>query len=202
MVPDLGDPIPKGSPTIPAVLDPSVVASDVHRFLELLRLARSAPREQAMAAWEAAVDLYKGDLLERADVPLWFWLYDGPTVAGGLRTEYRQLCLGARRNLADLYAAENGDAELRRARELYIGLTGELAEDARLDEQLWVALFRTDGRRGERLGLDASVRRLRNVLAELAEDGDGPDAIAIPPGLGRVIDEVRVQLSTNGRGPT
>jgi hypothetical protein len=57
MVPDLGDPIPKGSPTIPAVLDPSVVASDVHRFLELLRLARSAPRQQAIAAWEAALDL-------------------------------------------------------------------------------------------------------------------------------------------------
>ena len=50
VVPDLGDPIPKGSPTMPAVLDPSVVASDVHRFLELLRLARSAPRDQAIAA--------------------------------------------------------------------------------------------------------------------------------------------------------
>jgi hypothetical protein len=202
VAPDLRDPIPKGSPTVPAVLDPTVLASDVHRFLELLHLASSAPRDQAIAAWEAALGLYKGDLLERADVPLWFWLYDGPRVAEGLRAEYRQLSLGARRSLADLYAAGNDDAELLRARELYIGLTGELTVDARLDEQLWVALFRTDARRGDRLKLDASVRRLRNVLAELADADDGPDAISIPPGLGRVIDEARVQLATSGRGST
>ena len=91
VVPDLGDPIPKGSPTIPAVLDPSVAASDVHRFLELLRLARSAPCDQAIAAYEAALGLYAGDLLDRADVPLWFWLYDGPTLADGLRVDYRQM---------------------------------------------------------------------------------------------------------------
>lgn len=60
VAPDLGDPIPNGSPTIPAVLDPSVVASDVHRFLELVRLAPSAPRDQAIAAYEAALDLYSG----------------------------------------------------------------------------------------------------------------------------------------------
>ena len=116
------------------------------------------------------------------------------TVRGWRRscaTEYRQISQEARRKLADLYAAGNDDAELRRARELYIGLTGELAEDARLDERLWAALFRTDARRGDRLGLDASVRRLRSVLAELAEDGDGPEAIAIPVGLGRLIDELQ-----------
>jgi DNA-binding SARP family transcriptional activator len=195
VVPDLGDPIPKGSPTIPAVLDPSVVASDVHRFLELLRLARSAPPDQAIAAYEAALGLYAGDLLDRADVPLWFWLYDGPEVADVRRAEYRRLHQEARRKLADLYAAGNDDAELRRAEEMYIGLTGELAED----EQLWAALFRTNAKRGDRLRLDASVRRLRSALAELAEDGDGPDAIAMPPGLGRLIDELRVQLVSNGR---
>ena len=62
-------------------------------------------------------------------MPLWFWLYDGPRVAEVLRADYRQLSQEARRKLADLYAAGNDDAELRRARELYIGLTGELAED-------------------------------------------------------------------------
>jgi hypothetical protein len=194
VVPDLGDPIPKGSPTLPAVLDPTVASSDVHRFLELLRLAGSAPRDQAVAAYEAALGLYAGDLLDRADVPLWYWLYDGPRVADTLRAEYRQLHQEARRNLADVYAAGNDVAQLRRAQELYIGLTGELAED----EQLWAALFRTHAKRGDRLGLDASVRRLRSALAELAEDGDGPDAIAIPAALDRLVDELRVQLVTKG----
>jgi hypothetical protein len=198
LVSDLGDPIPKGSPTIPAELDPSVVASDVHRFLELLRLARSASHDQAVAVYEAALGLYAGDLLDRADVPLLWWLYDGPRVAEGLRAEYRRLHQEARRKLADLYAAGDDEYELRRAQELYIGLTGELTED----ERLWEVLFRTHARRGDRLGLDASVRRLRSALAEFAEDGDGPDAIAIPPRLGRLIDELRVQLGTTGRSRT
>ena len=192
-------------------LDPSLVASDAHRFVELLRLARAAPRDQAIAAYEAAISLYGGDLLDRADVPLWWWLYDGPEVAGALRAEYRQLHQGARRQLADLYAAGDADDELRRAQELYIGLAGELAED----ERLWAALFRTHGRRGDRLGLEASIRRLRSdrlgleasirrlrsALAELAEDDDGPDAIAIPHGLAHLIDELRAQLAGSGRGP-
>ena len=104
----------------------------------------------------------------------------------------------ARRKVAELYAAGNDDAELRRAQELYIGLTGELAED----QQLWDSLFRTHAKRGDRLGLDASVRRLRSALTELAEDDDGPDAITIPDGLSRLIDELRVRLGTNGRAPT
>jgi two-component SAPR family response regulator len=191
LVPDLGDPIPTGNPKKPVELDPSLVASDAHRFVELLRLARAAPRDQAIAAYEAAISLYGGDLLDRADVPLWWWLYDGPEVAGALRAEYRQLHQEARRQLADLYAAGDADDELRRAQELYIGLAGELDED----EPLWAALFRTHGRRGDRLGLEASIRRLRSALAELAEDGDGPEAIAIPPGLGRLIDELRVRLA-------
>jgi hypothetical protein len=173
------------------VLAPAVVASDVHRFVELLRLAPTASREEAIAAYEAALGLYAGDLLDAADVPPWWWLYDGPEVAHARREKYRQQQQGARRQLADLYATGGCDAELRRAQELYIGLAGELAED----EQLWEALFRTHGRRGDRLGLDASVRRLRSALAELGEDGDGPDAIAIPAGLARLIDQLRAQLA-------
>ena len=99
-----------------------MAASDVHRFLELLRLARSAPRDQAIASYEAALGLYAGDLLNRPDVPLWFWLYDGAKLAKRLRAQYRQRHQEARRELADLYAAGDGDDELRRAQELYIGL--------------------------------------------------------------------------------
>jgi hypothetical protein len=38
----------------------------VHRFLEWLRLARSAPPDQAIDAYEAALGFYAGDLLNCA----------------------------------------------------------------------------------------------------------------------------------------
>jgi hypothetical protein len=63
----------------------------------------------------------------------WWWLYDGPEVAHDLRTEYWRLQQETRHCLADLCAAGADDADLRRAQELYIGLTGGLAEY----EQLW-----------------------------------------------------------------
>jgi two-component SAPR family response regulator len=192
LVPDLGDPIPTGSPKTPAALDPSVVASDVHQFVELLRVARTAPREQAVATYEAALALYAGDLLDRADMPdSWWWLYDGPEVAVNLRADYRLLHQEARRHLADLYAAADADDDLWRAEQLYFGLAGEIAED----EQLWAALFRTQAKRGDLVALDTSVRRLRSALVEMGEARDGPRGVVLPAGLARLIDELQAQLS-------
>jgi CheY-like chemotaxis protein len=53
-----------------ATLDPGVASSDVHRFVELLRLARSAPRDQAIDA--LVLDL---------EMPI----MDGPTLMRTLR---------------------------------------------------------------------------------------------------------------------
>jgi hypothetical protein len=86
VAPDQGDPIPKGSPTIPAGTGPGVAASDVHCFLELLRLASSAARDQAIAGLGGRARPVRGR--PGADVPLWLWLYDGPNVAGECRAEY------------------------------------------------------------------------------------------------------------------
>jgi hypothetical protein len=95
----------------------------------------------------------------------------------------------ARRRLAGLYAA-NGDAgNLLRAQELYVGLTGELADD----EQLWATLFRTHRRRGDLIGFEASGRRLRSALVELADD-DNPEQVGVPPGL-RLIQRRRSEDS-------
>jgi hypothetical protein len=129
--------------------------------------------------------------LNRPDVPLWFWLYDGAKLAKRLRAQYRQRHQEARGELADLYAAVDGDDELRRAQELYIGLAAELARD----ERLWATLLRTHAKRGDLVALDASVRLLRSARVELAENGEGPEAIAIPPGLSKLIDELRAQLA-------
>ena len=82
------------------------------------------------------------------------------------------------------------------SQELYIGLAAELARD----ERLWATLFRTHAKRGDLVALDASVRLLRSARVELAENGEGPEAIAIPPGLSRLVDELRAQLA--GSGPS
>jgi nucleoid-associated protein YgaU len=191
-VPDLeGDVILNGGPNEPFRLNATLVASDVHEFLELLRLAQSAPDDQAIITYEAALGLYRGDLLDGPDVPLWWWLYDGPQVAVELRADYRRLQQEARRRLANLYAASGGAGNLLRAQELYVGLTGELADD----EQLWATLFRTHRRRGDVLGFEASVRRLRSALVEFADDDDNPEQVRVPPGLLTIIEELRAELA-------
>jgi hypothetical protein len=45
------------------------IESDVHCFLKLVDEGRALPRAAAIAAYEKAVDLYRGDLPDRLDVP-------------------------------------------------------------------------------------------------------------------------------------
>jgi nucleoid-associated protein YgaU len=169
-------------------LDPNVIESDVHCFLRLLDDGRSLPREGAIRAYEQALDLYRGDLLDRPDVPSYRWLDDGPRVLD-LRVKYATMHQLTRRRLADLLATGQSDDELARAQELYLSL---VASDA-LDHRLWEALAHLHGRRNDLLGLEATYRRLRSALVELGE-GDDPDLVAIPPTLKRVFDEVRASL--------
>jgi hypothetical protein len=57
----------------------------------------------------------------------------------------------------------------------------------------WEALARMHGRRNDLLGLDSTVRRLRNALADAGDNSD-PDTVILPPALVRVFDEMRVSL--------
>ena len=143
--------------------------------------------DDAVGAYEEALDLYRGDLLERPDVPDYRWLDDGPRLVD-LRIRYANMHRQARRHLADLLAKGTGD-RLDRAEKLYIGL----AEDDPLDHRLWEALARVHGRRNDLLGLEATVRRLRSALAELGE-GEELDRVPVPPALERVFAEVRASL--------
>ena len=184
-----GDPIARMDKQTPIYrLDTNVIQSDVHRFLGLLDDGRSLPREGAIRAYEQAVQLYRGDLLDRPDVPSYRWLDDGPRVLD-LRVKYATMHQLARRRLADLLAAGQSDKELARAEELYVSL---VATDA-LDHRLWESLARLHGRRNDLLGLEATYRRLRSALVDMGE-GDDPDRVRIPPTLKRVFDEVRASL--------
>jgi two-component SAPR family response regulator len=189
LVPDLqGDPMPTDPKGRIYTLDPSVIASDVHQFLELAAWGKGLPRREAIAAYEEALGLYGGDLLDSLDVPTYAWLYDGASIATTLRPDYRRVQEEVRRHLADLCAEGSDEADLRRAQELYTELTGERPDD----DHLWVALLRVQGRLGDLLGVQASLRRLRMALVELGQ-GDDPDKISLPPNVQRVLEEVQVQ---------
>jgi hypothetical protein len=168
-------------------LNATVIESDVHRFIKLVQEAKSLPPESACAAYEAALDLYGGNLLERPDVPPYRWMDEGPRLVD-LRVKYAAMEHQARRKLADLLAVGPEDG-LARAEELYIGL----AQDDPLDHRLWEALARLHERRNDLLGLEASMRRLRSALVELGE-GDDPERVIVPPALERVFTEIRTVL--------
>jgi len=183
LVPSLeGEPLPRDPQGGVYRLDRRVIESDVHRFLLLLDAARTLPSEDAVPAYEQALELYRGDLLNRTDVPSYRWFDEGARPARDLRVKYAEMHRAARRRLAELLAAGPHE-QLGRAEELY----RSLVEDDPLDKGLWEALVKLHGRRDDLLGLESTVRRLRGTLAELGEEG-------MPATFERTVGEVRARL--------
>ena len=164
-VPDLqGDPFPgdmsHGERLV--TMNPDVISSDVHEFLELLKVARTLDGADAILAYESALELYTGDLLDTLDMPNYRWMYDGAQIALTLRSDYQRMHRDARLHLADLLGSTD-EAGVARAAELYTSLCAEEPED----ERLWIGLFRAHERAGSLLGLQSAERRLRQALVEL-----------------------------------
>jgi hypothetical protein len=190
-VPDLnGDPFPgdmsHGERVV--TMNPDVISSDVHEFLELLKCARTLDGSDAIEAYDAALGLYAGDLLDTADMPNYRWMYDGAQIALTLRSDYQRMQRDARLHLADLLAAGSEDG-LGRAAELYTSLCAEDPED----ERLWAGMFRVHERTGSLLGLRSAEKRLRQSLAELAPGGADvdPETLPLPPNLERLLQQIR-----------
>jgi len=198
LVPDLpGDPLP-GSATHgeKAVrLDPAVVSSDVHEFTELLRCAGKLEPPAAVEAYEAALRLYQGDLLESSGMPNYRWMYNAdPQVGLGLSSDFRLRQKQARLRLAELLARGPEDG-LARAEELYLSLCAEDLDD----ERLWIALFRVYERTGSSLGLEGAVRRLRNALIELGlTELTDIDKVPLPDNLERLVKQIRQRIGSGG----
>jgi len=201
LVPELGaDPLPgnasHGEKVV--VLNTSVVASDVHEFTELLKCAGKLDPPAAIEAYEAALQLYRGDLLDSSDMRDYRWLYsEDPQVGLMLRSDFRRRHKEARLKLAKLLA-EGPESGLARAEELYWDLCGEDPEN----ERLWTALFRIHERTGSSLGLEAAVRRLRNALVELgATEVTDIDSVPLPPNLERLVQQTRQRIGSNPVDP-
>jgi hypothetical protein len=173
-------------------LDVSVVSSDVHEFTELLNCAQKQEPAMAIELYEAALSLYRGDLLDGPNVPNYRWMYDeDPQVALTLRSDLRRRHKESRLRLADILA-QGPEATLARAEELYSGLCAEDPDD----ERLWTALFRIHERTGSALGLKGAVRRLQGTLAELRPDADDADvdSVPLPPNLERIVQAIRLRI--------
>jgi nucleoid-associated protein YgaU len=201
LVPDLrDDPLPgnakKGEKVV--ILDTSVVSSDVHEFTELLDLAKKLPPADAIEAYEAALALYRGDLLDAPDMRHYRWMYNvDPQIGVMRRSDFESMHKEARLKLASLLA-EGPEAGLARAEELYSGLCAEDFDD----EHLWTALFRIHERTGSTLGLESTVRRLRDAQIELGTtDGSEGDEIPLPPNLERLVQRIRQHIGQNGVDP-
>ena len=194
LVPDLpADPLPgdayKGEKVV--LLDTSVVSSDVHEFTELLDLAHGLKPPDAIEAYEAALALYRGDLLDASDMRKYRWMYDAdPQIALGRRGELRAMHKEARLKLAGLLA-DGPESGLARAEELYSALCGEDLDN----EHLWTALFRIHERTGSSLGLESAVRRFRDAQVELGTTNvTDIDRVPLPPNLERLVQQIRRRI--------
>ena len=196
LVPDLSaDPLPGNQTHGENVvcLDTSLVSSDVHEFTELLNYAEKEKLEPATAieVYEAALGLYRGDLLDSTSVFNYRWMYnEDPQIALMLRSDLRRRHKETRLRLADLLA-QGPEAALARAEELYSDLCAEDPEN----ERLWTALFRIHERTGSVLGLKSAVNRLRGALAELGAGGaTDVDSVPLPPNLDRIVQAIRSRI--------
>jgi DNA-binding SARP family transcriptional activator len=205
LVPDLAaDPLPGNQTHGENVvcLDTSLVSSDVHEFTELLNYAEKEKLEPATAieVYEAALGLYRGDLLDSTNVFNYRWMYnEDPQVALMLRSDLRRRHKETRLRLAELLAQGPEEAALARAEELYSDLCAEEPEN----ERLWAALFRIHERTGSVLGLKSAVHRLRGALAELGTEGvTDINSVPLPPNLDRIVEGIRLRIDGTGAPPT
>jgi DNA-binding SARP family transcriptional activator len=154
-------------------LDPSVVHSDAREFLDLVHEVRLNPNPQAaevIQQLERVHELYAGDLLDGPDARRYAWVDErdgsGVTLREHFRRVYQNSCL----RLAEAYSATG---QVEAAIELY----HELTEMDPADERLFQALFRLRAESGDRQGLEAEERRMRQILSEISEDAaDGQPA--------------------------
>ncbi len=168
-------------------LDPDLVWSDVHEFVETARGASHLPAEQAREAYERAYVLYQGDLLSDTQYS-WVTERDGEGLS--LRERYRERYYRLATHLAQLYCRE-GRAGL--AVPVYRNLL-------RLDptrEEFIRRLYRCYLQLNDRGGLLREDRHLRQVLRETyasADDPDDPDIYQPEPETLAVFQEVLAKL--------
>jgi DNA-binding SARP family transcriptional activator/LysM repeat protein len=148
-------------------LDPSVVHSDAREFLNLVHEVRLNPNPRApevIQQLERVHELYAGDLLDGPDARRYAWVDERDGSGVTLREHFRRVYQNSCIRLAEAYTATG---QVEAAIELY----HELTEMDPADERLFQALFRVRAGSGDRQGLEAEERRMRQILSEISADG-------------------------------
>jgi nucleoid-associated protein YgaU/DNA-binding SARP family transcriptional activator len=165
-VPGLSGPIVVRGRNGYCALDPGGVTSDAQRFVRLCERARRLPPDEAIGAYEAALGLYRGDLLARQ---AYEWVErrerDGLTPL----ERYQRLYHTATCELADLHRRQG---DVARAVPLYRQV---LADDPTA-EDVARTLFRCYGQLGDRPALLREYQRLRQLLRRALADPDDAES--------------------------
>jgi len=148
-------------------LDTSLVTSDVHQFVLLLRTAAKLPPDEAKVALIEARKLYSGDLLSGRSAGFYEWVEERDGSGVTLREHYREEFYRATQRLARLYYHEEQAA-------LAVPLYKELLKAEPTLEDVVRELYRCYQYVGDLTSLIREDRHLRQALREAYADPDDP----------------------------
>jgi len=155
-------------------LNTSLVATDVHEFVSLLRTVTGLATEGAIAALERVRSLYKGDLLSSRGAREYEWVVDRDESGVTLREHYREEYRRATKRLARLYREEE---RADRA----VPLLKELLQAEPTLEDVVRDLYQCFRDLGDLSSLLREDRHLRQALRDAYGSLDGSDAEDVPP---------------------
>jgi len=148
-------------------LDTSLVTSDVHQFVLLLRTAAKLPPDEARVGLIEARKLYSGDLLSGRSAGCYEWVEERDLSGVTLREHYREEFYRATQRLARLYYQEEQAA-------LAVPLYKELLKAEPTLEDVVRELYRCYQYLGDLTSLIREDRHLRQALRDAYADPDDP----------------------------
>jgi len=180
-------------------LDTSLVGSDVHQFVLLLRTAAKLPPHEAKVALIEARKLYSGGLLSGRSAGCYEWVEERDGSGVTLREHYREEFYRATQRLARLYYQEEQAA-------LAVPLYKELLKAEPTLEDVVRELYRCYQYVGDLTSLIREDRHLRQALREAYADPDDP--VSDPqdyqpePETVALFSEIRRELEGRGLDAT
>jgi len=180
-------------------LDTSLVTSDVHQFVLLLRTAAKLLPDEAKVALIEARKLYTGDLLSGHSARFHEWVEERDGSGVTLREHYREEFYRATQRLARLYYQEEQAT-------LAVPLYKELLKAEPTLEDVVRELYRCYQYVGDPTSLIREDRHLRQALREAYADPDDP--VSDPqdyqpePETIAVFSEIRRELEGRGLDAT
>jgi DNA-binding SARP family transcriptional activator len=170
-------------------LDISLVVSDVHEFVSLLRAVAGLTTEGAIVALERVRYLYKGDLLSGQGTREYEWVVDRDESGVTLREHYREEYKRATKRLAKLYR-EVGRADLA------VPLLKSLLQFEPTLEDVIRDIYQCYRDLGDLSSLIREDRHLRQALRDVygSLDSEGADDIPPEPETETLYREIRKEL--------